>query len=159
MKIIKENVSISDWDFNAWSGAKDTLKSIFEAGTQDEFDSLIEEIYPDGLTETELNDILWFEVDWLKEMGILPNDEEEEKDKKIEEVVEKLSNLISTNTPYITSFNSVNYMFSIYEEGSNDFEQFYLDEIDFDNDIKTEILNLISNEEIYELVEAFYDEV
>ena len=159
MKIIKENVSISDWDFNAWLGAKDTLKRILEAGTQDEFDSLIEETYPEGLTETELNDILGFEVDWLKDMGILPNDEEEEKDKKIEEVVEKLSNLISTNTPYITSFNSVNYMFSIYEEGSNDFEQFYLDEIDFDNDIKTEILNLISNEEIYELVDAFYDEV
>ena len=100
--------------------------------------------------------------DWkpsAKEMGILPYDKEEEKDKKIEEVVEKLSNLISTNTPYITSFNSVNYMFSIYEEGSTDFEQFYLDEIDFDNDIKTEILNLISNEEIYELVDAFYDEV
>ena len=28
MKIIKENVSISDWDFSVWAGAKDTLKSI-----------------------------------------------------------------------------------------------------------------------------------
>ena len=37
----------------------------------DEFDFLIEELYPDGLTETQLNDILWFEEDWICEtLGI-----------------------------------------------------------------------------------------
>ena len=42
------------------------------------FDNLICDLYPDGLTETQLNDLLWFEEDWIFEtLGISKEDEEE----------------------------------------------------------------------------------
>ena len=70
------------WKFDAWSGAKETKKYILEAHKGDEFDALIEELYPDGIDETKLNDLLWFESEWLYEtLGINPyedNDEESE---------------------------------------------------------------------------------
>lgn len=69
MKIINETTSLRDFD--AWSGAKDTKETIINEGKSNDFDSLIEELYPDGLTDTQLNDILWFEEDWLFEnLGI-----------------------------------------------------------------------------------------
>lgn len=78
MKITSE-ISLSD--FEAWSGAKETKKVIIENEKVDEFDNLIEELYPDGLTETQLNDILWFEEDWIySAIGISIDDEEEEEE-------------------------------------------------------------------------------
>ena len=58
-------------EFEAWSGAKDTKEIILENNKGDDFDSLIEELYPNGLSVTHLNDILWFERDWIFEsLGI-----------------------------------------------------------------------------------------
>ncbi len=58
-------------NFEAWSGAKDTQARIIEEGMAKQFDALIEELYPEGLTETQLNDILWFEDEWIYEtLGI-----------------------------------------------------------------------------------------
>ena len=68
-------------NFQAWSGATDTKNTILENNKGDEFDSLIEELYPDGLSETQLNDILWFESNWCFEsLGIKEEEEEEEED-------------------------------------------------------------------------------
>ena len=53
--------------FNAWSGAIETKKIILDAGLEEEFEMLIDECYPDGLTDTQLNDLLWFEADWILE--------------------------------------------------------------------------------------------
>lgn len=58
---------ISIAHFDAWSGAADTQIMIIQEGLVEEFDCLIEELYPDGLTETQLNDILWFEEDFIRE--------------------------------------------------------------------------------------------
>lgn len=66
MKTYKENTSLQN--FNAWSGAVDTQDRIISEGKADEFDNLIEELYPDGLSETALNDLLWFDEDWIFEM-------------------------------------------------------------------------------------------
>ena len=63
--------------FSAWSGAIETQEAILAANKGEEFDNLIEEQYPDGLSETQLNDILWFEEDWLFEMLGIDQDEEE----------------------------------------------------------------------------------
>lgn len=58
-------------NFEAWSGAKDTQARIIEEGKARQFDALIEDLYPEGLTETQLNDILWFEDEWIYEtLGI-----------------------------------------------------------------------------------------
>jgi len=62
MRIIKD---ISLLDHDAWSGAVDTKETIIEHGKERDFDFLMEDLYPDGMTETELNDILWHEWEWL----------------------------------------------------------------------------------------------
>ena len=54
--------------FDAWSGAKETKQTILDNNMSDEFDQLIEELYPEGIDETQLNDILWFDSEWCFEM-------------------------------------------------------------------------------------------
>lgn len=68
MKLYSETKLV---DFQAWSGAIDTKNTIIDHDKAEEFDDLIEEIYPDGLSETQLNDILWFDDEWIFEtLGI-----------------------------------------------------------------------------------------
>lgn len=53
---------------NSWSGALDTLKDIEEADKEDELMYFLEEIFYDTTpTETEVNDFLWFERDYIYE--------------------------------------------------------------------------------------------
>lgn len=67
--------------YSPWSGAIDTYNTIEEAGKLEEFESLIDELYPDGIEEVKLNDILWFEDDWILEMlGLSEEEEDEEED-------------------------------------------------------------------------------
>lgn len=71
-------------DFNAWSGAVETKQTIIDHGMENDFDSLIEELYPDGLSETQLNDILWFESEWVFEsLGIVEESEESEDENTV----------------------------------------------------------------------------
>ena len=68
MKIISQTTLRN---FKAWSGAEDTLKTILDSGQDEQFDLMIEELFPDGLTETELNDMLWFDSEWVfQQLGI-----------------------------------------------------------------------------------------
>ena len=64
MLVIK-NIDLKE--FKAWSGAIETKDRIIEEGKEEEFEELIEELYPEGIDETQLNDILWFEEEWLFE--------------------------------------------------------------------------------------------
>ena len=64
MKIIQE---IGIREFKAWSGAVDTQNKIIDADKCEEFDNLMEELYPEGLTDTQLNDSLWFDSEWIFE--------------------------------------------------------------------------------------------
>lgn len=70
MKIYREQ-SLASFDF--WSGAMDTAQHIWEAWGEDgweQLETIIGEQYPDGIDETELNDLFWFEpetiYEWLK---------------------------------------------------------------------------------------------
>ncbi len=79
MKIFNDNLGLRNFD--AWSGAVDTKERILEEGKGSDFDNLIEELYPEGLSETALNDILWFEEEWIfKQLGIEEEEEEEEEE-------------------------------------------------------------------------------
>ena len=78
MKVVNE---ISIADFNAWSGAIKTKETIVENCKVDDFDNMIEDLYPDGLTDTQLNDLLWFDSEWIFEtLGICEEEEEEEEE-------------------------------------------------------------------------------
>ena len=65
------NVTTSnDMDFddiyqNSWSGAVDTLNTISNEGKEDDLMELLDELYPDGVDETELNNFLAFEDDYI----------------------------------------------------------------------------------------------
>ena len=75
MKITSE---MSLRNFEAWSGAKDTLNKLIELDKCEELEAVLEDIYPEGMTETQLNDILWFDDEWIYETLGIEEDEEEE---------------------------------------------------------------------------------
>ena len=81
--------------FQAWSGAKETLERIQREGKCAELENVLEELYPDGMTETELNDLLWFDSESVYEwLGIRSESQiEKEIEEAEDELEEKLSDL------------------------------------------------------------------
>lgn len=81
--------------FKAWSGAVDTLERIQRDGKCTELENILEELFPDGMTETELNDLLWFDSETVYEwLGIRSEGQiEKEIEEAEEELEEKLSDL------------------------------------------------------------------
>lgn len=77
MKVIKE-IGISDFD--GWSGATDTIEKIIANDKESEFEQLIEEQYPDGIDETELNDFLRFEDEYIYRLLDIAEDDEEDEE-------------------------------------------------------------------------------
>lgn len=87
MKIYKEE-SLQNFEF--WSGAKANAAQL----TNNQFDqveAILEDIYPEGVDETTINDIFWFEFETVAEwIGLALNDagnlydpsEEEEEEKE-----------------------------------------------------------------------------
>ena len=74
-------------DYHPWSGAVDTFDKIQDADMVGALEDYLEEIYPEGLTVTELNDILWFDGDTvLRDLGL--SDEEEDEDEDEEDIDE-----------------------------------------------------------------------
>lgn len=84
MKIYTEQ-SLAGFEF--WSGAEDTAQRIWEERGEEgweQLEAIFEEMYPDGIDETELNDIFWFESETIyRWLGI--GDENEENDENKEE--------------------------------------------------------------------------
>lgn len=64
MKVYREVYSDNDFDF--WSGARDTVKYLTEEEVEQIF-SILEECYPEGMSETEVNDFFWFEDETIAE--------------------------------------------------------------------------------------------
>lgn len=68
-------------DFEAWSGAVDTKERIVNAKLGEQFLEMLEDAYPEGMSDGELNDLLWFEPEWCYELVGLEEEEEEEEEK------------------------------------------------------------------------------
>ena len=86
--VVEESLS----NFNAWSGGKDT-KDELTTEQLDQVEDLIDEIFSDDdnpPTDTQINDFLWFERDFIAQhLGFSDwehlNQEEEEEDEEDEE--------------------------------------------------------------------------
>ena len=79
--------------FEAWSGAKETLERIQREGKCSLLEQILEDTYPDGMTETELNDLLWFDSESVYEwLGIRS---EEQIKKEIKEAEDELAEVQS----------------------------------------------------------------
>lgn len=74
-------------DYKPWSGAVDTYELIKDADKLDDLEAYLEELYPDGITATEINDILWFDSDEILKYLGLGDIEDEEIDEALTEGV------------------------------------------------------------------------
>lgn len=77
MKYFKE---CSLEDFDAWSGGRDTLDFLVNHGLCDRVESMIEDVFPETPTDTDINDFLWFETDMIAELLGYPSWEDMEND-------------------------------------------------------------------------------
>ena len=82
MEIRKEINGFYELADMVWSGAVDTIVDIQNANKEDEFMDFLEMVFCDASpTDTEVNDFIWFERDYiyenigLTENGNLPEDE------------------------------------------------------------------------------------
>lgn len=64
--------------FEAWSGARNTLDRIIEEGKCEELEIQLDIMYPEGITATELNDLLWFHPEEVFEWLDIKDEEENE---------------------------------------------------------------------------------
>ena len=78
MKIWKE-IPLTHFEF--WAGAKDTVEDLTDFELE-EIEQILEDLYPEGLSETEVNDLFWFERDLIAEwLGYESFEEIIERDK------------------------------------------------------------------------------
>lgn len=82
MEIKKEINGFNELADMVWSGAMDTIADIQNTNKEDEFMNFLEMVFCDEVpTDTEVNDFIWFERDYiyenigLTENGELPEDE------------------------------------------------------------------------------------
>lgn len=72
---VSEEMSWHDIYESAWVGARYTADRLQDEGKGEDFVNLIEEIYPDGIDRTALNDLMWFDSDWIYEsLGMAAED-------------------------------------------------------------------------------------
>jgi hypothetical protein len=63
MKIYRE-IPLTEFEF--WAGAKDRVKYLTEEELE-QIEQILEEIYPEGMSEFEVNDLFWFEEELIAE--------------------------------------------------------------------------------------------
>ena len=65
MKIYSET-DIRDFEF--WEGGK-YVADVFSEDDLEEIQDRLEELYPDGMSDTELNDLFWYDEDFVAELA------------------------------------------------------------------------------------------
>lgn len=135
--------------FKAWGNAKDILEEIQMRGKMDLLDQYISELYPDGITGSQFNDLIGIDHDEvLQALGIY-NDIYPGEDDRIEEsktVYESLNRNIKKAVCEfydVTGMDSVEMELVSFGKGEDELERFELDGIEFyklgDEDLKNAI--------------------
>jgi hypothetical protein len=79
MKIYRE-IPLTEFEF--WAGGKQTVEELTE-DELNQIEEILEEIYPEGMDETHVNDFFWFERDLIAEwLGYEDFDEIMERDEE-----------------------------------------------------------------------------
>ena len=71
-------------DFKPWNGAVPNWERIQNEGKLEEFKNLIAELYPDNIEDQTLNDLLWYDFDFIKEVLNIQDEEEVQEEGDIE---------------------------------------------------------------------------
>ena len=74
--IITREENLTNFDF--WSGAKDNANMLTYEQLE-QTTEVLEEIYPEGMTETQINDLFWFDFAYICELIGLEYDEENDE--------------------------------------------------------------------------------
>ena len=92
-------------DFPAWNGGKDTLDVLIEKDLCDTVEACLVDVLGEYPTDTEINDMLWFERDMIanwcgfSSWEALENGEEEEEETEEEEAENNFSRWCNENYP------------------------------------------------------------
>ena len=73
---IKTEQSLRNFEF--WGGAKATAE-MMTAEELDSVENALEELYPEGMTDTEINDLFWFDFEYVCELIGLEYDAEKDE--------------------------------------------------------------------------------
>lgn len=125
--IVYDDISLTE--FRGWAGGADNLGSLSNQQINT-VENIIDELYPNGISKTALNDLFWFDFDTVCEwLGIRPKDELED------EIAEKQAELDDLMAQFEDAFAEDS------EDMTKDefFDYYYSDEVD---DIKEEIEEL-----------------
>ena len=79
---LKEELITSETieNFKPWNGAVPNWEKIKESGKLEEFKNLIAELYPDNIEDQTLNDLLWFDFEFIKEVLNIEDEEESQEE-------------------------------------------------------------------------------
>ena len=72
--IVKREINLEEFEF--WSGAVYVRDYVVNLGLMDDLERIIDEEYPEGIDETELNDLFWHEGDTIAQWLGYKNEEE-----------------------------------------------------------------------------------
>lgn len=65
LKVTKQILDFDELHRNAWGQAIDVLDEIERADKKEELMDFLEDLYPDGVDEIDLNDTLAYDWDWV----------------------------------------------------------------------------------------------
>ena len=77
MSLMEAKVVDDFANYEPWDGAVNTFDTIQDAGKMNALEQLIDDMYPDGIDKTELNDLLAYESDWVYSMLDMSAEEED----------------------------------------------------------------------------------
>ena len=144
--------------FEAWGNAKDILEKIEMAGKMDLLDQYISELYPDGISGSDFNDLIGIDHDTvLQELGMYDEIYGGEDDvmpvEESENVYESLNkNIKKAICEFydVTDMDSIEMELVSFGKGEDELERFELDGIEFyklgDEDLKGAIEVCIDEE-------------
>lgn len=107
---MKYYVETSLENFEAWSGGRDTLEVLIEKGLCDTVEAFLEEVLGEDISDTAINDVLWFErdtiADWcgFSSWEALENGEEEEEEDEDGEEVKIDMELLEAHVEAVAKF-------------------------------------------------------
>nr|DAH95441.1 MAG TPA: hypothetical protein [Caudoviricetes sp.] len=80
-KIIKQCYNFDELHNNSWGQAIEVLDEIRKWGREDDLIDYLEDCFPEGADEVELNDLLAYDWKWVyRQIGMPIDDDEEEEE-------------------------------------------------------------------------------
>ena len=158
MKVYKEIYDLDDFDY--WGQASYTMHNLSDDDKKAVFEAL-EEDYPDGIEETQLNDILAYEDDWIKDIVGYDYSNYDSKEDMEEEQTDYIVELLKSVFPDYDENDMESFAEEIVEAGDYDdytdeqLERGFIDE--YGDDHATDVLHEHTDGEWDEQASSFIE--